>query len=350
MSKKLLKIGHIHIWDRKNKGNDAITKSVRDMLSQEIKMPLEVEEFPVEILQNLNEVNLKRLNDCDLILVGGGGIYHHYFLPFDIKNIRKIEPPLVVFGAGYIKEIGGQSIDDADKESLFELNDHAALSSVRDFKTMEFLSDLGVAQGKIDIVGDPAIFLQGNCNDDVKFDTGRIKIGLNINYSNWPGFIKYEELIINSYNQVGNYFFKKFGAQIYYLKHHPDESGIIKKLDIENLEIVDLEARSQKYAYARLDLVLGMMLHSAVLAFGAETPFINLGYDIRNKSFGDFIGLPELVICANELQENMLAGRMLDVFERGEEYRKKIRLRKEEIFQSQTDFWGKINNVALNLK
>jgi polysaccharide pyruvyl transferase WcaK-like protein len=347
MDEKKIKIGLVHVWGKENVGDVAIVKAVRKMLIDNLSFPIEIEDYPTEILQKLNPINLERLNGCDVVIFGGGGIYNKNFLPYDTENIQKIKPPVVIFGVGYIREIGSEGMEDVDKKSLYELNAKAALASVRDQRTKELLVDAGVDSGKVELVGDPAIFLAENATNAIDFDMGRIRVGLNLNYAGWIGFGKYEEMIVESYNQVGKYFQDNFGAQIFYLKHHPGEAGILNRLDMDGLKVVDLEAEEQKYAYAKMDLVLGMKLHSAVLAFGAETPFLNLGYDVRNKSFGDFIGFPELVIGANELEEGMLISMMLEIFDKREYYTKEFFLRKKDILQDQVNFIHKIENLIL---
>jgi hypothetical protein len=49
--KKVIKIAHIHVWDRKNKGDYAIVLAVQELLRREIKN-CEIIDFPVEVLRN----------------------------------------------------------------------------------------------------------------------------------------------------------------------------------------------------------------------------------------------------------------------------------------------------------
>lgn len=340
-------VGLVHVWSKANVGDVAIVQAVKHLLAANLGREIDIEDYPMEILQKLNDVNLQRLNSCDVVIIGGGGIYHKEFLPYDSENIRKIRPPVVIFGVGYIREIGAEGIDDEEQKSLYELNVKAALSSVRDDRTKELLIEAGVAAERIEVVGDPAIFLGERETDKIKFDPGRIKLGLNLNSAGWLGFGKYEEMIVDSYNEVGEYFQKNFGAQVFYLKHHAGEEAVIPRLKLEGLEVIDFGPEEQKFAYDQLDLVLGMKLHSAVLAFGADTPFLNLGYDVRNKSFGDFIGFPELVVGANELEEGMLTGRMLEIFEKRDYYARGFEARKSEILKSQVTFIKRIGDLIV---
>jgi polysaccharide pyruvyl transferase WcaK-like protein len=59
-----------------------------------------------------------------------------------------------------------------------------------------------------------------------------------------------------------------------------------------------------------LDFVVGMMLHVGVMAFGAGTPEISVAYDLRNHSFADFIGHPELVVDLKDLKTGELLKRI----------------------------------------
>lgn len=63
---KKIKIGHIYVWDRQNKGDIAIVKAVQDLLISQITVPLEIEDFPLEIFekrQNYRKRFMLRKND-----------------------------------------------------------------------------------------------------------------------------------------------------------------------------------------------------------------------------------------------------------------------------------------------
>lgn len=332
-------IAHLHVWDKKNKGDHGIVLAVAELLRD--RLPgCEIIDVPVDVLKSPDEESLRKINAADAVVVGGGGIYYRWFLPFSEDFIKKIQPPIVLFGVGYIREIGSDALGEKECSSMAMINNTAALSSVRDYYTKSFLEKLGVPAQKIEVIGDPVVFLK---EESTAFMAStRPKIGININYSGWLGFGTYRREILSSYKAVAEYFLHVYNAEIYYLVHHPDEKIIAKELNIQELHYIDLPAREQKYAYRQLDLVIGMMLHSVVMAFGATTPEINVGYDIRNKSFSEFIGFPELHISADSLREGVLLERAKMVFEKRGDYRKKFEARKKEIWEKHDVYLEKI--------
>lgn len=350
MSGPILKISHIHVWDKNNKGDVAIVLAVQEQLKREFPKA-KIFNFPVEVLKDYNQKKIDRLNQSDLIIFGGGGLFYHYFLPYNQAVIKALKVPLVIFGVGYIQEIGAPSLDKVKLDSLLALVGKASLVGVRDFYTRDFLLKNKITSTKIKVIGDPAILLKEkklSLKDEKIFNLRNkknIKIGLNLNYSGWLGFGQWREDILNSYRLVANYFQTHFPAvQIYYLKHHPGEDNIYKELKIPNLKIIDLAPAEQKYVYGQLDLVIGMMLHASVLAFGALTPEINVAYDIRNYSFAKFIACPELVVNLEKLKNGELLQRAKLIFQKKDIYVKKFSQKRQRIRVEQIDFLKQINN------
>jgi len=310
---KIYKIAHIHVGDKKNKGDVAIVLAVQELLRN--KFPrCQIMDFPVSLLKSGTAKDAQKINQADFVVIGGGGIFYSYFLPYNQEFIKAIIKPIVIFGAGYIKEVDAPELKTEAAKSIAFLASHAKFVGVRDNNTKKFLANYGVEAKKIAVIGDPAALLSEKKPTKLKIKkTGKIlKIGLNLNYSGWLGFGKWHDDILNAYREVAEYFQKEYGGrdakgvEIYYLKHHLGENKIYPELKIKGLKVVDLKPSEQKYVYGQLDFVVGMMLHVGVMAFGAGTPEISVAYDLRNHSFADFIGHPELVVDLNELKSGEL--------------------------------------------
>lgn len=341
---KKIKIAHVHVWDKKNKGDLAIVLAVQELLKQ--KFPSSrILDFPVETLQIYNKNKIDQINKSDVLVFGGGGLFYHYFLPYNTKLIAAIKVPIVIFGVGYIQEIGAPSLKTKELRSLLALVRRAKLVGVRDFYTRDFLLKNRISAGKLDVIGDPASILSERVSD-LPLNKDAVKIGLNLNYSGWLGFGKWREDIIKSYQDLANYFIKKHQAKIYYLKHHPGEDNIYPDLKIPGLIVVDLPPREQKYVYGQLDLVVGMMLHVGVMSFGALTPEINVAYDLRNYSFANFIACPELVVDLEKLKNGELLGRAKKVWSARQRYIKKFNRYRRSIKSEQLSFLNKIENIC----
>jgi len=299
--------------------------------------------LPIEILSTYDEKILKKINNTDFLIIGGGGILYSYFLPFNTNFINGIKIPTFTFGIGYIKEIGSTDLNLKSKKSIILLFKKCSIFSVRDFNTKNYLTNLGLPAKKIPVIGDPAIFLKKIKYKKNILSKNTINIGLNLNYSGWLDFGKYEEKIIKSYNSLLNrYDPNKF--KFYYLIHHPSEKKILYKLE-KKIKIINLKPENQIYIYSKLDLIVGMMLHSCVLSFGVQTPFINIGYDVRNESFGKFIKHPELIINSNILTEKKLNDTVASVLKKHKYYKKSFFTKKNKIQKLQEKFFNRIKLI-----
>jgi polysaccharide pyruvyl transferase WcaK-like protein len=81
-------------------------------------------------------------------------------------------------------------------------------------------------------------------------------------------------------------------------------------------EVVDLPPREMIGAYKQVDLVICQMLHSSILATNAGVPSLNIGYDVKNASFYDLMGLPELCIPHSEVSPERLVSSFADLLGR----------------------------------
>jgi len=262
-----------------------------------------------------------------------------------------VRTPVVVYGAGYIREVGARALTKEARASLLYLIKKARLVGVRENYTKKFLVRYGASARKIKVIGDPAMRLSekwpsGLATTKKSNNQTGFKLGLNLNYSGWLGFGAWREDILSSYREAAQYFQKNYGATIYYLKHHPGEDKIYPELKTKGLKVIDYEPHRQKGFYSSLDLVIGMMLHSCVMAAGAGTPEINVAYDLRNRNFARFIGCPELVVELPELKSGELLRRAKMVVKNDAAYRKKLAAASCRVEKNLTNF---IESIKTNL-
>jgi len=332
---KKLKIAHLHVWDQHNKGDVGIVLAVQELLFQ--KFPgCQIKDFPLTILQDGKKKEITDINKADLVVIGGGGIFYSYFLPYNKKIIKAIKKPIILFGVGYIREVDAPKLSSRAINSATFLIQQAKLVGVRDNNTKKFFVQHGADKNKIKVIGDPAILLSEK-KSNLKLN-GQIKIGLNLNYSGWLGFGRWQSDILPAYQEIAEYFQRKYQAQVYYLQHHPGEDKIYPELKIKNLEVINLPPHQQKYIYGQLDLIVGMMLHVGVMALGAGTPEISVAYDLRNYSFAKFINHSELVVDLNKLKSGELLKRVKMVYKKKNYYKKEFTNIKEKINNKQSSF------------
>lgn len=308
-------------------GDRAIVEAVQDEVRQKFGA-VEITDIPMDVMRDGASEALEKLNACDLVILGGGGVFYRWFLPFDSGFISRILPKIVIFGVGYINEFGAPELGVQEKESIRYLCEKASLVSVRDSNTVEFLRVIGV-QKEIYLVGDPAILLS---EEVAPVEFADFNIGFNLNYSGWLGFGTYRDKIIASYRECIEISRTK-GRKVFYLLHHPSEMMVLGDLGVGELEVVSLPPKQQKWVYGKLDLVVGMMLHSVVLAFGAGTPEINVAYDVRNVGFAEFIGVPELVLKPEDLGRGVLNEKIEQVMAEESKYKILFSSKKKEIIK-----------------
>lgn len=339
-----MKIAHIHVWDKQNKGDVGIVIAVQDLLKKNFPK-CQIRNFPLTLLKKMTRKSIQEINKCDLVVIGGGGIFYHWFMPYDEKSIAQIKKPIVIFGVGYIREIGARKLTPAELHSIAFLVKKAKLVGVRERYTKKVLVKYGIPATKINVIGDPAVFLEEKPTSKLKF-TKPVNIGLNLNYSGWMGFGQYQETILKTYQQVAKYFQEKHKANIYYLQHHPGEKDIYPALKIKDMKIVNIAPKEQKWVYRQLDLVVGMMLHSVVMTFGADTPFVCIGYDLRNKNFVRFINHPELNLPASELTVRKGYNLITKTFKQRKALQKDLVKQKKAIWNEHEKFLKKCKGLV----
>ncbi len=77
---------------------------------------------------------------------------------------------------------------------------------------------------------------------------------------------------------------------------------------VPGLRVFHLPAPQLAWAYRQMNLVVSMMLHSSIMAFAAGVPFVNIGYDDKNRAFMSDIGRLDYFLPATDLtRERLLA-------------------------------------------
>lgn len=337
-----MKVSHIHVPDKLNKGDAAVTEAAQEQIIKHLGAQ-NIHDFSILDLKENDEAVLSKINDSNLVIIGGGGIFYRGFLPYNKQFIQKIEPPIAILSAGYINEMGAPDLSPEEKDSILALTTSSAKISVRDYATEQFLRQIGFDK-EISVIGDIAISLSEG--DFSIYDKENPNIGFNLNYSGWLDFGKHKENILKSYSFVIEFLKEELNAEIFYLVHHPSENEIAKELIRHDIKIIDLPPRQQKHFYRNLDFVIGMLLHTAILSFSVNTPFLNLAYDLKNQAFADFIGCPELIIDPQFLTPERFLEKVAMIIENESAYREKFEKLNEEIKVKQEVFFKSLLTIC----
>ncbi len=329
---RIARVWHVGAWNR-NIGDWALALAMHRQLNEQASerglhlcfslVDSQRTRFHPALVDQMND-------EADLVLVGGGGLIFHRpedqsvsgwsfnIAPADLQRLR---PPVAVYGVGYNRfayDDGG--FPETTGPHLRQLQAKAALFSVRNQGTrVALVEQFGLAAEKIDVIPDPAIRLYDRPIALPSRATRGPVIAVN-----WAGDRPHHR-----YPSAGDaeHFFHvmrralrrcvdELGAQIMFLPHlnqvdtegydafaagFPEGSIFSTHRDLPFLypppgELLAPHVPFFTNLYRQADLVLAMRFHSAVLAFGAGTPFLRLGSHPKLKFFVEETGVPDYAI------------------------------------------------------
>ncbi len=299
-----LRIIHFHFRPRHNVGDAAVVLAIRQLLEEQAGA-IRWTSRRLRVLQEpLTARQLREINDHDLAIIGGGGLYSRWGLPLDAQALAGIAIPLAVFGAGFNRNLDDGPLAPAQIDSIHHLHERAALASVRDGQTRALLASLG---HESECTGDPALFLAPRRRWWPRL--GRApRIGFNLAAHGWRGEEQHLEGALQTCAGVLAELADRRGAALCYLVHADAEVRLLPRLRqlLPRLRVVRLAAPQLAWAYRQMDLVVSMMLHSSIMAFAAGVPFVNIAYDDKNRAFMADISRPGCQVPADRLTPDRL--------------------------------------------
>jgi polysaccharide pyruvyl transferase WcaK-like protein len=274
----------------------------------------------------------------------------------DLEFIRHHAIPASFFGVGLNRP--GQTDLDApvslhpeDAALVSQLLDEAQAVSVRDAATQSALAPF--ASKPIHLVGDPALHffhamgLQIPATPPVARNTPPV-IGVNFSFHGRNSNALLQKNL-ESYCAVLLRLQKETGAEFRYFVHYATENVLPRLLaqrgvNIKNVGAGDTATLAREYA--KLDLHIGGMLHSCILATSAGTPCIALAYDIKHQGFFDLMGLPENCLSAASFNPEALYSRAMDFLAKPAPVRAHIAVRRKQLESETSSF---LNHQLLTL-
>jgi polysaccharide pyruvyl transferase WcaK-like protein len=287
---------------------------------------------------------LKKIDEADLVVIGGGGVYMDHLLPFNIPLVRRIKTPVVIFGAGYNHNFKSAEFNAHQIESIKELGQKATMHGVRDTNTLNFLKKQGI---KAELIGDPAMFLK---RADTMPRKKEITIGINIAAHGWKQQSTYQSQLVATYADMIARVQKRHKVAFRYFIHHPAEHEIVEALKEKGVvftSIVDSDARATKAEYAAVDFAVSMMLHSTILAFGEGKPSIAVGYDDKNKSFMDLTRQAKRYTRVDEVTSDSLTQKVEDLIANLNDEATDVEAGLRELKASYDDFSRRVATLVL---
>jgi polysaccharide pyruvyl transferase CsaB len=303
-SKKVFIIGG---YGSKNFGDEAILAGIIETVrKQNPNTKFTVIGFnpkEVEQMHGVSSVGILNLFPTilfhDTIIVGGGTIFRPkmrlraQLMPLVTIFLRLLNKKIMFYSLGINKRTSKLA-----KFLLVPAMGLAQFVSVRDLDSLEILKHWGIKKD-IEIVPDPAINLSYKKWSDKDLeksglDPSKKLIGLSLRNLKTMDDLKFFEDIVSFVNKRITQ-----GYQIIYLPMckspiNDFENDLLigekiqsEIIDKENFVILrkDLHPSKLKGLYARLSLVVGMRLHSMILAISTQTPLIGITYAQKCRSY-----------------------------------------------------------------
>lgn len=98
--------------------------------------------------------------------------------------------------------------------------------------------------------------------------------------------------------------------------------------------------------YRSFDIHICQMLHSAILAIGADVPTMNFAYDAKSGGFFELLGLSEFCLAEWPFQKEVALAAAERLIERNAEIRLDIRERKEQLHRDLTLFLDRLRPIV----
>lgn len=255
--------------------------------------------------EKLNTVGLTKK---DKVLVCGSG----YFFPNpegkfpkrlneDLRAIDESGAELHLLGVGYNYLLDWTSTDlpAESRELLHNLLAKATTLTVRDESTKQFLSEFTNRQ--IAVIGDPALFIEtSQFSEQAKIANTHPKIGINIPFHGHEPTLWIRSHLIQ-FTEILKNIQKTTNSDFTYFVHYDSEILIAELIKDQGIpiKIIDQDASKLPREYAKMDIHIGGMLHSCILATAASTPCIGLAYDKKHQGFFELMKRPNYCINAN---------------------------------------------------
>lgn len=330
-----------------NVGDVAISETIRRLL---------LEAAPDCTFSNVNWGDIEALRAAhrskpiDLLVVAGSGYFqfdHAGRLAPHLEQARRFLAetgiPYAFLGVGINQPFstnaqGAGLVPDAvSGEVLRALLAGADLISVRDDYSADFLA--AYTDKPIRMVGDPALHVAAALGlAQRKPGANRVPlIGINLSFhgptsnrlllENLPAYV---DALLDIQRRTG--------CRFRYIVHHGSEYPIPRLLRRRGvkLDIVHAALLATAGAYCDLDLHIGGMLHSCILAASSGTPWIAIAYDIKHHGFNACMGMDAYCLDAPAFDPRSLSALAQQALEQNAHLRDDIRTCRDRLHENIT--------------
>lgn len=295
------------------------------------------------ITVNWEQLGSQKIDSKDKILICGSG----YFFPNpegvfpqrlyqDLEAIEESGAELHFLGVGYNylldwKPFTESRLPTKSIELIQKLLARAVTLTVRDENTKRFLSTY--TDREINVIGDPALFIE--TKSPFQFENKKTrtpKIGINIPFHGHEP-TEWIKKYLTEFIKALKILKRSTGCEFTYFVHYDSEVLIAALIKDQGLPItlINTDAANLPHEYSKMDLHIGGMLHSCIIATAAETPCIGLAYDEKHFGFFELMERGEYCLKASSLNIDELLEKSFEILRNSTSERTKIQARRQEL-------------------
>jgi polysaccharide pyruvyl transferase WcaK-like protein len=281
-----------------NRGDKAIRKAIAQNIHKHLP------EVPIAYFnckfEELTEQRIEQLNkEASGLIIGGSGLYVErksfssgWYFPCKTELFDKIKVPIFLVGIGINQTLDNKfekPVNNNSLKSIIKMNQLASLSSVRDSSAFSLLKDNGIKNVVLNLC--PACFIKSPKINKIN------QVAINFSQHNpllgrFDGTSDYRNKNLEIFGKIISYLSSQ-NYTVKFIAHDALEQSIINDLkkiqpnfsyiNTDNIDTMLLE-------YAKSKFSIGVRLHSNILSFATDTPFISIVYDLKGIEFAHLVG------------------------------------------------------------
>jgi len=297
-------------------------------------------------------------DELDLVVIGGGGylfLDKNGMLPKrflnDVEALRHAKCPIVATSIGLnqlmLKNDVPARFHPEQREIVRQFVNSLSRFSVRDVTTQRAFSIAAGASPPV--IVDPGYLLSENqCAMARRVQGSPIYIGLNLSFHG-PFASGLSQQAMTALVQVLKRLSATIPCRFSYFCHADSGRGIVAALRAKGirLNVFGGSVDGLLDGYRQLDVHIGAMMHSSILAMSCGVPTLALAYDVKSAGFFELFGLGNLIIPLPTLDEETLYLRIVDLVARRREIAAIIASNDRQLRQNSIEFYNEISALTL---
>lgn len=297
----------------KNIGDDAVLSVIINYLKSICpgvpitilsKTPKETEKlFHVKSIYRFDFIKIYRqMKKSGLLISGGGSLFQdvtsthsllYYIMVIKLAFLRGLKVMIYANGIGPIRS-------PKNKQRTKKVLERVSAISLRDGESLEELKLLGIQQEKIVVTADPAFALEATTQKRVRemfnqegldFSSKYVAISVREWQNNCADFEKILAEVCrylqNEYGITPLFIPMQYHKDVPICKRIIEKAGCGAKMIEGSYKVDELLG-----VMGRMDMVIGMRLHTIIYALSQKVPVLGLSYDPKVDSMLDYAGIP----------------------------------------------------------